>query len=138
MGFFVYLKYGKAGYPKRFVDSIVKDFNEKENKRAETKDQNKDESLPFVVIKVPFCEKNEKIARHFLTKLKQFTGKNFVFTIVWQTRKIKTLFNIKDKIIHKANVIYKGTSKSKPEVAYIGETKLIAAARWKQHEDPEP
>ena len=129
-------KYGKAGYPKRFVDSIIRNFNEKEHQQKEQNNEKKDDSTPFVPIKIPYCEKNEKISSHFLTKLKEFTGKNFAFTIVWQTRKIKTLFSIKDKVKHKANVIYKGTSKTKPEVTYIGETVLIAESRWKQHENP--
>ena len=55
---------------------------------------------------------------------------------MWQSRKIKTLFKIKDDIKHKANVIYKGTSTNNPEETYIGETKLIAEERWKQHENP--
>ena len=33
-------------------------------------------------------------------------------------------------------MIYKGTSTEDPEVRYVGETKQIAEARWKQHEDP--
>ena len=55
---------------------------------------------------------------------------------MWQSRKIKTLFKIKDDIKHKANIIYKGTSTSNPQETYIGETKLIAEERWKRHEDP--
>ena len=90
---------------------------------------------PFFPIRVPFCEKNEKIARQFLQKLNEFTGKNYIFTIVWITRKIKTLFKIKDEIKHKANVVYRGTSQTNPEDSYIGETTLIAQLRWKQHED---
>ena len=126
-------KYEKAGYPKRFVESIVKYFKERENRQSETGKQR--EEKPFFPIRVPFCEKNEKIARQFLQKLNEFTGKNYIFTIVWITRKIKTLFKIKDEIKHKANVVYKGTSQTNPEDSYIGETKLIAQERWKQHED---
>ena len=43
---------------------------------------------------------------------------------------------MKDQIKHRANVIYRGTSIKNPEVSYVGETKLVAEARWEQHENP--
>ena len=33
-------------------------------------------------------------------------------------------------------MIYKGTVESKPDMIYIGETKLMAETRWSQHQDP--
>ena len=129
-------KFESADYPVRFVDSVIKDFKERERQQPKSNEENNHDSKPFVPIKIPFCEKNEKIGRHFLAKLNGFTGKKFKFTIVWQTRKVKTLFNLKDKIKYKANVIYRGTVESKPEISYIGETKLIAETRWGQHENP--
>ena len=68
--------------------------------------------------------------------LVEFTRNLFRISVVWNTKKIKTLFAIKDKIVHRANVIYKGTSENNPVESYIGETKQIAEERWKQHEDP--
>ena len=130
----VALKYENAGYPKRFVTSIVKDFTEKENRPNPTKEERNEKV--FVPIKIPFCEKNEKVAKHFLTKLKKFTGEDFTFTIIWQSKKVKTLFRVKDPIKHKSNVIYKGTSDTNPDISYIGETKQIVDARWNQHENP--
>ena len=35
--------------------------------------------------------------------------------------------------MYKANVIYRGTSISNPEITYKGESKLNAEIRWKQH-----
>ena len=128
-------KYNHADYPRRFVESVIRDFNENgpQSRRNETRET---ETKPFVPIKIPYCDKNENIAKHFLQKLNDFTGKKFKFTIVWQTRKTKTLFKLKDKIKYKANIIYKGTIDTKPDVNYIGETKLIAETRWSQHQDP--
>ena len=126
-------KFKYANYPSRFVDSVIKGFEEKEKRSEVTREQ---ESKPFVPIKLPFCGKNEHIAKHFLKRLHEFTGNKFTFTIIWQSRKIKTLFPLKDKIKYKANVIYKGTIATEPEKTYIGETKLIAEKRWGQHEDP--
>ena len=127
-------KYLHAKYPSRFIDSIVKDFTEKE--RTVQKSSSEDDEKPVVLIRVPYCEKNEKTGPHFLTKLRQFTNNKFNFRILWQSRKVKTLFKIKDDIKHKAKVIYKGTSNINPSISYIGETAQIAKQRWNQHEDP--
>ena len=43
---------------------------------------------------------------------------------------------MKDPVIHKANVIYRGISNINPDITYIGETKQVAEKRWQQHEDP--
>ena len=56
--------------------------------------------------------------------------------ILWQSRKIRTLFPLKDTIAHKANVIYKGTITTDSSTSYIGETKLMAELRWSQHQQP--
>lgn len=128
-------KYEKAGYPEKYINSIIRDFEEKE-KRPQRNPEDETEEKSFVPIRVPFCEKNEKVTKHFLEKLKEFTGNKFKLGIVWQTKKIKTLCKLKDDVKHKANVIYKGTSIDNPEQSYIGETRLIAEERWTQHEDP--
>ena len=128
-------KYEFADYPRRFVDSIINDFNRKKREPPKTNVTNKEVLKQFVPIKIPFCDKNEKIARHFLTKLNDYTGEKFTFTIIWQTRKVKTLFSLKDKIKYKANVVYRATVESNPEISYIGETKMIAEKRWEQHQD---
>ena len=88
------------------------------------------------MLRIPFCEKNEKIAGHFLQKLKDFTGNDYRFSILWQMRKIKTLFKLKDQVQHKANVVYRGIGVNHPDETYIGETSQIATLRWDQHEDP--
>ena len=80
--------------------------------------------------------KKENIAKHFLKRLHEFTENKFTFMIIWQSRKIKTLFPLKDKVKYKANVIYIGTVATALDQTYIGETKLIAEKRWEQHEDP--
>ena len=130
-------KYENANYPKNFVSRVVQNFKTKQEKQENNENRNEDkETKPFFPIKLPYCEKNEKVARGFLKKLNEFTGCTYAFMIVWQTRKVKTLFPTKDRIKYKANVIYEGTVEGKPEKSYIGETKLIAEARWNQHRDP--
>ena len=106
------------------------------NNPDQLKQRDEPEDKTFVPIRIPFCEKNEKLAKHFIEKLKAFTGNQFSFCIIWQSKKIKTLFKVKDPVIHKANVIYRGTSNINPDITYIGETKQVAEKRWQQHEDP--
>ena len=127
-------KFENSGYPRRFVQSVIRDFDDKQSSPTQTRDE--PEEKTFVPIRIPFCEKNEKLAKHFIEKLKAFTGNQFRFSIIWQSKKIKTLFKVKDPVIHKANLIYRGTSNINPEITYIGETKQIAEKRWQQHEDP--
>ena len=49
-----------------------------------------------VFIKLPYCAENEKLSRSFLKKLHHFTDGKFIFIIMWQTRKIGSLFKLKD------------------------------------------
>lgn len=44
----------------------------------------------------------------------------FIFIILWQTRKIKSLFNDKDKNVHKSNLVYHGECACGTH--YLGET----------------
>ena len=73
------------------------------------------------------------IIHHFLEKLHAFTKFKFIIRIVWKTRKIRTLFNLKDRNIYPDSVIYKGTCKCGS--TYIGETDRNVATRWKEHND---
>ena len=63
-----------------------------------------------------------------------FAGNDFQSSVIWQSKKVKHIVKLKDPIIPKANVIYKGTSSLNPDVTYIGESKLVVEKRWNQHE----
>ena len=128
-------KYKYADFPRKYVESVIKDFTEKQTNQSNTNDLPGQQVKTFIPIQIPFCDKNEKLGRHFLTQLNKFTNNNFKFTIVWQTRKVKSLFQLKDKIKTKACVIYQGNVDSDESISYIGETKFIAQIRWRQHED---
>ena len=62
---------------------------------------------------------------------KKMTRAAFLLEIrcAWKTRKSRYLFPLKDTIVDKANVIYKGTCTCKE--FYIGETKRNSEVRWK-------
>ena len=54
----------------------------------------------FMLIELPFCAKNENTSKRFLTKLRHFTKDRYEFAIKWRTRKVRSMFNLKDKNPH--------------------------------------
>ena len=69
--------------------------------------------------------------KSMVNKVEEFTNNKVKFIYHWKTRKLKSLFPLKDRIKHKANIIYKGICSCKE--SYIGETKRNAEIRWKEH-----
>ena len=74
-----------------------------------------------VFITLPFCGKNEKLARTFIAKLNKFTNFNFIFVILWQrqgkskaslTTKTKTLTDL--KLFTKEIVLVAMTTSARP------------------------
>ena len=108
-------KFIKFDYPRAFVHGVIKQYN---NKTKEQQIYNEDdyiippylfeEEKPFVLLKLPFCEQNELKSKDFIKKFHKFTNNNFMLAISWKTRKIKSLFKIKDKHLHPACKIYFG------------------------------
>ena len=126
-------KYLSAGYPKRFIISVIKDFeNKKENEMIIP------EWLfnpkPSFSIFIPYSPENEVFVKRFLTKLNKFTNDTCSFFIIWRTKNIKSLFSTKDKISHVSNVIYSGQCSCGDN--YIGETDRNAEIRWREHDKP--
>ena len=54
--------------------------------------------------------------------------------VLWSTRKIKSLFSLRDKVAHRSCEIYEGQCSCK--LSYIGKTKRNGEVRLKEHEDP--
>ena len=98
-------KFESAGYPKRFVNSIIREFNAiKENEES-------DFFIPLwlfggkkkvVLVEILFCLKNEISSKHFIKKFNKFTNNTFDVRIIWLTQKVKNLFRVKDKSLHQA------------------------------------
>ena len=59
--------------------------------------------------------------KQIICKLEEYTNYKIKFRYSWKTRKLRSLFRLKDPIAQKANVIYKETSTCKE--FYIDETK---------------
>ena len=140
-------KFLLAGYPEKFINSTIKSFHERakekenENTRYEEVDDNEfiippflfEESKQQLYVELPFCFQNEKISKTFMKKFHEFTRNRYMLKIKWITRKVRTLFRLKDNNPHPSCVIYKGTCSC--GVDYIGETKRNSEVRWDEHND---
>ena len=60
-------KYTYADYQKRYVESVIKSFNDNNRTPQENRKTNDQRKL-FILIKVPFCPKNEEVSKQFLNK----------------------------------------------------------------------
>ena len=90
----------------------------------------------FILLKLPFWEQNEVKSIDFIKKFHKFTNNNFRLAISWKTRKMKTLFKIKDKNLYQACRIYYGECEHY-RYNYIGETVKNTVTRWSEHNNPD-
>ena len=119
----------KAGYPIRFINSIITNF-----------EQEKDDYLipptlfdekKEAIFQIPYCKRNEECINNVINKLEDLTSFKVKFRYFWKTKKLRSLFTLKDPVIHRGNLIYQGTCSCKE--FYVGETKRNSETRWKEH-----
>ena len=126
-------KYNKDGYPRRFIESVIRDF---------ITPLDKDESFiispnmfevkkPFLLLEIPYCEQNEITSKRFIKKFYQFTGEKYDMAVKCLTKKVKSLFLLKDRNLHPSYKIYKGICSFGE--TYIGETIRYVEERWSEH-----
>ena len=58
----------------------------------------------IVLVEITYCLKNESSSKQFI---KKFDNDTFDVRIKWLTKKVKTLFRVKDKFLHQACKICK-------------------------------
>ena len=80
-----------------------------------------------------FSSKNEKYSAYFIEKLVSFTSGKVRFNVVWNTRKIQSLFPLKDKVQHLSCVIHRGICSCGE--TYVGETISNCKKGWDEHND---
>jgi len=135
-------KFENAGFPKRFISSVIDNFN---NPPVQEDDlliltdwpdwpDFFEEPAPFILINVPYCPENERLSKHFIQKFKSFMTMECKVVIKWETRKIRSLFSLKSKNPHPSCKLYQGQCSC--GALYIGETKRNVQVRWKEHNDP--
>ena len=84
-----------------------------------------------IYIRIPFSQLNEHYVLKFIRKLEGFTKEKHFFVIIWKTRNIRSLFNLKDKTSHVSPVVYEG--KCNCGENYIGDTWRNATISWNEH-----
>ena len=123
-------KYLNAGFPIKVINDVISRFNKEKEDFIIPQwlfDERKE-----VLIRLPFAPANEKYVKKFINKLEVFTSFKIKFNVVWNTRKIKSLFSYKDKVTHYSCCIYKGVCSCGAD--YIGETIRNARVRWNEHD----
>ena len=127
-------KFLSAGYPVRFVESVITQFKDDNIERLIPKQLFEEEDeRPLCRIKVPYCRKNEHLAKKFQSKL-ELLCPEVKFMVIWKTTKIRTCFPLKDKITHRCSVVYHGLCTCGED--YVGETKRCEHVRFGEHDDP--
>ena len=89
--------------------------------------------LKLVLVEIPYCLKNENSSKQF-KKFDQFTNDAFDVRIKRLTKKVKTLFKVKDKSLHQICKISKGICSCGE--SYTGETIRNVEVRWEEHNNP--
>ena len=97
------------GFSSRFIESVIRDFKRVPDPEEEDIVQSwlfNDRCV--LTVRLPFCPKNEEISKTFVLRLEEFKQQKFMFKIVWNTRNIRSLFPLKDRVEHRSCVIYVG------------------------------
>ena len=81
-----------------------------------------------VTIRLLFFSKSQKYSAYFINKLVCFTSGKVKFNVIWNTRKIQSLFPLKDKVQYLNCVTYKGICSC--EETQVGETIRNCKIRW--------
>ena len=137
----IHRKFTDAGFPIRFVDSVIRQYN---TPKPQPENDDDDFIIPpgffdlpprTIAIELPFCERNERAVKSFIHKLRSHLMEEIEVRIIWKTKKVKQLFRLKDKNPYPACVIYEGTCSCGE--GYVGETKRNAETRWSEHNNPD-
>ena len=97
-------KYTAAGFSNTFVRSIIDNFDcGKDNFIAP---QWLFEERKAFIIHLLFSPSNESFWKALISKLIYFTNEKCKFNVVWNTKKVRSVFPLKDKVDHYSCVIY--------------------------------
>ena len=125
-------KFLSAAFPQNLVRNTIEYFNKGEN----------DYVIPewlfdewkLNTLRLPFSELNEKFTKSLTKNLVIFTNNKWKFNIVWNTRDIRSLFQIKGNVKHYSYTIYEGNYSC--DKNYVAESVRNVVLRWVEHEDP--
>ena len=134
----IWSKFKKADYPIPFINSVIKDYDKKLTSREEEEEYLIPPNLftekkEFILVELPFCESNENVSKRFISKIHEFTENKYEVAIKWITKKVRSLFSLKDKNPYPSCQIYEGVCICGEN--YIGETIRNVDIRWREHQD---
>ena len=112
-------KYLSVNFPYNFIQSTFNSYQQK-CKSLTPKWLFEEKHKKTIYIRTPFSQSNEYYALKFIRKLEGFTKEKYSIVIIWKTRNIRSLFNLKDKTSHVSSVVYEG--KCDCGENYVGET----------------
>ena len=118
----------------KFINSVISDFTEESEDELLIPTWLFDDRI-VKTIRLPYCFNNESASKKFINTLEQYTKHKFKFIVIWETRDIRTLFPLKDRVQHKSSVIYEGICTC--EATYIGETNRVVTIRLDEHNNKE-
>ena len=122
-------------YPPKFLNSVINQFLTLKNSDSFIIPADLfEESKPFILVEISYCEENKNASKHFIKKFETFNNHYYRIAIKWITGKVKSLFKVKSKNPHPSCVIYRG--KCACEEQYIGETERNVEERWSEHNKP--
>ena len=104
-------KYLSVNFPYNCIESTFNSYQQK----CESLIPNwlfEEKERKTIYIRLPFCQSNEHYAFKFIRKLESFTEEKYSFLIIWKTRNIRSLFNLKDKASHVSSVLYEASKAS--------------------------
>ena len=79
-------------------------------------------------------KKNEAKSKDIIRKFHKCTNNQFQLAFSWNTRKLSSLFCLKDKNLYPACKIYYGKCQCGED--YVGETIRNTATHWSEHNNP--
>ena len=85
---------------------------------------------PFLMLEIRYCEHNKIASKQFTKKFHQFTGEKYDIAVKSLTKKVKSLFTLKDWNLHPSCKIYKGVCSCGE--TNIGETIGNVEERWSE------
>ena len=99
-------KLRNADYPPKCLNSVMHQFSTPKNNDSFIIPPDLfEDSKPFILVAIPYCEENENGSKHFIKKFEAFTNQCYRIAIKWITRKVKSLFKVKSKNPHPSWVI---------------------------------
>ena len=78
------------------------------------------EERKIFTVRLPYSSVNDKFSKSLVNEIEDYTIGKIKLFIIWNTRKIQSLFNNKDNVQHHSCVIYHGVFSCGAD--YVGES----------------